>query len=55
MIKYVDIAALVGIALGVGLIFQPWWQGGFRLGFFATAAFTVLHIVTSHVNTADRT
>jgi len=48
--KLLDRLALAGMALGVGLILQPWWAGGFRAGFFATLVFTLLHIVTSHLS-----
>ena len=53
MIQKLDILALAGMAAGIGLILQPWWLAGFRSGFFATLAFTVLHIVTSHLNQPD--
>ena len=49
MIYWLDRAARVGLVLGVGLMLQPWWQSGLRWGFFATAGFTLLHIVTSHL------
>ena len=42
------------MAAGICLIFQPWWSQGFRYGFFATAAFTLLHIITSHVNLSGK-
>ena len=41
--------ALAGMALGVLVMLQPWWSGGMRVGFFATAAFSVLHIVVTHL------
>jgi hypothetical protein len=41
--------ALLGMALGVGLMLQPWWSAGLRIGFFATLAFTVLQIVAGHL------
>ncbi|MBN1675837.1 MAG: hypothetical protein JXR37_32635 [Kiritimatiellae bacterium] len=53
LIRRLDILALAGMAGGIGLIIQPWWAGGFRVGFFATLLFTVLHIVTSHVNGSE--
>jgi hypothetical protein len=43
--KYV----LLGMACGVAVMLQPWWEGGLRVGFFATALFTVLHIVVAHL------
>lgn len=45
----IERAALVGMALGVALMLQPWWAGGLRVGFFATLAFTVLQIVAGHL------
>lgn len=48
--KWLDYAAVAGMALGVAAILQPWWGSGLRVGFFATLGFTVLHIVTSHVH-----
>ena len=53
MMRTLDILALGGIAAGIGLLLQPWWPGGFRCGFFLTMGFTILHIVTSHLNQPD--
>jgi len=50
LVKSLDRTSLAGMAFGIALILQPWWAGGFRAGFFVTAAATVLHVVTSHVN-----
>jgi len=50
LVTFLDRTSLAGMAFGIGLILQPWWTGGFRAGFFVTAAATVLHIVTSHIN-----
>ena len=53
--RALDRAALAGIAAGIAMLVQPWWAGGFRIGFFVTLAATVFHIVTSHVAAeADR-
>lgn len=41
-------ASLLGMALGVLLLLQPWWAGGVRAGFFVTLASTVLQIAASH-------
>jgi hypothetical protein len=41
--------ALLGMVIGVELMIQPWWAGGMRAGFFATAAFALGHIVVSHL------
>ena len=43
------------MAVGVGLILQPWWAGGFRVGFLAAAIFTLLHVATSHLNKPEIT
>lgn len=48
MIGRLDRLAQAGMGLGVALMLQPWWREGLRYGFFATALFTLLHIVTSH-------
>jgi hypothetical protein len=40
--------------LGMVLMLQPYWAEGLRYGFFATAFFTVLHIVTSHMQLEKR-
>ncbi len=52
VVKWLDRAALAGIALGFILVFQP-WGGTLRAGFFVTAFFTILHIVTSHLNVPE--
>jgi hypothetical protein len=44
-----DRATLLGMALGVALMLQPWWPGGLRAGFFVTLASTVLQIVAGHL------
>jgi hypothetical protein len=49
MITICDRLAQIGMAVGIGLIFQPWWSGGLKTGFFLTLVFTILHIVTSHL------
>lgn len=49
MIGRLDRLAQAGMGLGVALMLQPWWREGLRYGFFATALFTLLHIVTSHL------
>lgn len=37
------------IVAGVAAMCQPFWAGGFRLGFFVTLGATVLFIVASHL------
>ena len=41
--------ALVGMAIGVAAMLQPWWNGGMRAGFFVTLACTIGQIVLSHL------
>ena len=47
--RIADRATLLAMAAGLALVFQPWWTGGFRLGFFVTLGATVAQIVASHV------
>lgn len=49
MISLFDKMAQIGMALGLVLIFQPYWHGGLKWGFFVTLASTLLHIITSHM------
>jgi hypothetical protein len=49
MIRIFDKFSLVGMALGVALMLQPWWAMGFAVGFFMTLGSTVLQIVASHL------
>ena len=44
-----DKLAQGGMLMGVCSMLQPWWKEGLRFGFFATAIFTFLHIITSHL------
>ncbi|MBT3605921.1 MAG: hypothetical protein HOE48_08405 [Candidatus Latescibacteria bacterium] len=53
MIIILDKIAQIGILVGIIAIFQPYWVGGLRMGFFVTLLATVLHIVTSHVIISD--
>jgi hypothetical protein len=55
IIRVVDKLALAGIALGFFLVLQRWWAGGFHVGFYVTAGFTVLHIVTNHLIRPEET
>ncbi len=45
---------LVGMALGVALMLQPWWPGGMRAGFFVTLCFTLAQIVLGHMAERER-
>jgi hypothetical protein len=49
-----DRGSLVGIALGVALVMQPWWEGGFRAGFFVVLVATLVQIVASHLVPKER-
>ena len=50
-----DRLSLVGLAVGLVAMLQPWWSAGFRGGFFLLLAATVLQIVAGHVRgTAGR-
>ena len=46
MMKWLDRLALAGMGTGIALVL---WPPAFKAGFFITLAFTILHIVTSHV------
>jgi len=50
MRRLLDRMAQGGMTAGVALMLNPWWPEGLRYGFFATALFTVMHIVTSHMD-----
>ena len=50
MIRAADRLARAGMLTGLALMLQPWWQAAFRWGFLATACFTLMHIVTSHLS-----
>lgn len=52
MIGFLDRSCLAVMALGVGLMLQPWWTAGFAVGFWLTLAGTLGQIVTSHVRKA---
>ena len=47
--RALDKFSLIGMGLGVGLMLQPWWSQGFKVGFFMTILSTLLQIVTSHL------
>jgi hypothetical protein len=49
LIVRLDRMTLVAIALGIAVMLQPWWDRGFRVGFFLTLIATVGQIVTSHM------
>jgi hypothetical protein len=48
IIRSLDRLSLLGMALGVALMLQPWWGGGFMAGFFVTVTSTLAQIVFSH-------
>ena len=49
ILRALDKFSLVGMALGVAMMLQPWWLAGFAVGFFVTLSSTILQIVTSHL------
>jgi len=48
-LRALDRLTLAGIALSIALMLQPWWHGGFRVGFFLALASTLGQIVTAHL------
>jgi hypothetical protein len=44
-----DRISLLGMALGLACVLQPWWPAGFRLGFALTETAVVLQIVAAHM------
>lgn len=53
MMRWLDRCGRVGLVIGIALMLQPWWGGGYRCGFFVTAIFTLLHIITSRMVSFD--
>jgi hypothetical protein len=49
MIRRTDQLSLLAIATGIAMMVQPWWSGGFVVGFFVVLISTALQIVVSHV------
>lgn len=54
MLRVLDLITIMGMITGILLLVQPWWQGGFRVGFFTTLGFTILQVITSHLLYASR-
>ena len=54
VVRWLDRAALGGLAAGAALVLQPWWAAGFRVGFAVAGAFTVLHVVTMHLRKPEK-
>ena len=50
--RQLDRATLIAMAIGLALLLQPWWSGGFRIGFFVTLTATVAQIGASHAASA---
>lgn len=55
MIHLLDKIAQIGMWVGIVTIFQPYWTGGLKVGFFITLLATLLHIITSHLIISDDT
>ncbi len=49
-----DRASLLGIAAGLALELQPFWDGGLRAGFLVLLAAVVLQIAASHAAAPKR-
>ena len=49
MIGIFDKFSLIGMALGVAMMLQPWWPDRFRAGFFLTIVTTIVQIIISHL------
>jgi hypothetical protein len=49
ILRAFDKLSLIGMALGVAMMLQPWRADGFEIGFFVTLGCTLLQIVTSHL------
>jgi hypothetical protein len=45
----IELTIVAGIILGVVGMFQPWWFGGFRLGFYLLLLSTLAFILWSHI------
>ena len=45
----IELTIIGGIILGAVGMFQPWWFGGFRLGFFLLLISTLAFILWSHI------
>jgi len=45
----IELTIIGGIILGTVGMFQPWWFGGFRLGFFLLLISTLAFILWSHI------
>jgi hypothetical protein len=48
-IELADQVLLGAMALGTGLMLQPFWPAGLEWGIFLTLVSTVVEIVTSHL------
>ena len=49
LLRALDLATLVGMAGGIGLLLQPWIDGGLPVGFFLTAGCTIGQVVVAHL------
>ncbi|MBI3819508.1 MAG: hypothetical protein HY286_12505 [Planctomycetes bacterium] len=48
-LRSLETAALAGMAAGVAVMVQPWWQAGMQIGFFMTAGFAILQNILAHL------
>ncbi|MCJ8331117.1 MAG: hypothetical protein HRT89_06815 [Lentisphaeria bacterium] len=49
-----DKLTLIGMAISFILILQPFWQHGFKVGFFSIIFFTIGQIIFSHLLPKDK-
>ena len=52
--KALDKLSLCAMVFGMALVLQPWWRGGFAVGFGVTLAAVVLQIVAAHLPGKER-
>ena len=53
-IPTLDKGSLYAMVFGVALVLQPWWHGGFSVGFAVTGIGVVLQIVAAHLPHRER-
>lgn len=52
--RALDRFSLLAMLVGVALVLQSWWPGGFPVGFAVTGAGVILQIVAAHLPRAER-
>jgi hypothetical protein len=54
MIRTLDHLSLLGMAIGIALMLQPFFAGGLRAGFFLTLLATLVQIVVGRMRSEGR-